>query len=235
MTHTPSDADPGIYVLRIGLTPADSFPFPKLKLLPALPDYSMTHKQTDTSTQQFSNSHFLSCSSTLMQFQKKFLIFIHRICTSSTAQAILAINSSQKKKRVRSFPHVLSSLSLIPLVYLCNRSSTLPHTQRKILSIAKLFSTELLLLSTLLSSSPLQKLSVLRNPSFRSFSSTIVSFVQKLQPFSRAKPPFSIIASSTLAIIRSRHTGSIPFQCSRHANLSVHLPSPKSTKLPMRK
>jgi hypothetical protein len=170
-----------------------------------------------------------------MQFQKKFLIFIHRICTSSTAQAILAINSSQKKKKVRSFPHVLSSLSLIPLVYLCNRSSTLPHTQRKILSIAKLFSTELLLLSTLLSSSLFQKISVMQNPSFGSFSSTIVSFVQKLQPFSRAKPPFSISASPTLVIIWSRHTSSIPFQCSRHANLSVHLPFPKSTKLPMRK
>ncbi len=35
-------------------------------------------------------------------------------------------------------------LSLIPLVYFCNRSSTLPQTQRKILSTAKLFSTELL-------------------------------------------------------------------------------------------
>jgi hypothetical protein len=75
--------------------------------------------------------------------KKQFFILIHRICTSSTAQAILAINSSQKKKRVRSFPHVPSSLSLIPLVYFCNRSSTLPQTQRKILNTAKLFSTQL--------------------------------------------------------------------------------------------
>jgi hypothetical protein len=196
----------------------------------------MIHRLTDTSTQQFNDSHFLSCTSTLMRFQKEFFILIYRICTSSTAQAILAINNSQKnKKRVRSFPHVLSSLSLIPLVYLCNRSSTLARTQRKILSIAKLFSTELLLLSTLLSSSLFQKISVMQNPSFGSFSSTIVSFVQKLQPFSRAKPPFSISASPTLVIIWSRHTSSIPFQCSRHANLSVHLPFPKSTKLPMRK
>jgi hypothetical protein len=80
-----------------------------------------------------------------------------------------------------------------------------------------------------------QKLSVPSNLSFPSFSSTIVSFVQKLQPFSRAKPPFSIIASPTLAIIRSRHTGSIPIQSSRHANLSVHHLCPNSTKLPMRK
>jgi hypothetical protein len=49
---------------------------------------------------------------------------------------------TKRKKRVRSFPHVLSCLSLIPLVYFCNRSSTLPQTQRKILSVAKLFSTE---------------------------------------------------------------------------------------------
>jgi hypothetical protein len=35
---------------------------------------------------------------------------------------------TKRKKRVRSFPHVLSSLSLIPLVYFCNRSSTLPQT-----------------------------------------------------------------------------------------------------------
>jgi hypothetical protein len=78
-------------------------------------------------------------------------------------------------------------------------------------------------------------LSVPFNPSFSSFSSTIVSSVQKLQPFSHAKPPSSIIASPTLAIIRSRHTCSIPIQCSRHAKLSVHHLSPKSTKLPMRK
>jgi hypothetical protein len=91
--------DPGVYVLQIGLTPTDSFPFPKLKLLPALPDSSMIHRLTDTSTQQFNDSHFLSCTSTLMRFQKKFFILIHRICTSSTAQAILAISSSQKERR----------------------------------------------------------------------------------------------------------------------------------------
>jgi hypothetical protein len=100
---------------------------------------------------------------------------------------------TKRKKRVRLFPHVLSSLS------------------------------------SLLSSSDFPKnCPFSKNPSFRSFSSTFVSFVQKLQQF-------SIIASPTLAIIRSRHTGSIPIQCSRHANLSVHHLSPKSTKLPMRK
>jgi hypothetical protein len=46
-THTPSDVDPGVYVLQIGLTPTDSFPFPKLKLLPALPDSSMIHRLTE--------------------------------------------------------------------------------------------------------------------------------------------------------------------------------------------
>jgi hypothetical protein len=139
------------------LTPADSFPFPQLKLFPALPDFTMTHRLTDTSTQQFNDSHFLSCTFTLMRFQKPFFILIHRICTSSTAQAILAISSSQpRKKRVRSFPHVLSSLSLIPLVYFCNRSSTLPQTHRKILSTAKLFSPQLLtpLLTTVFFQSP---------------------------------------------------------------------------------
>jgi hypothetical protein len=98
-THTPSDVDPGVYVLQIGLTPTDNFPFPKLKLLLVLLDSSMIHRLTDTSTQQFNDSHFLSCTSTLMQFQKKFFILIHRICTSLTAQAILAISSSQKERR----------------------------------------------------------------------------------------------------------------------------------------
>jgi hypothetical protein len=98
-THTPSDVDPGVYVLQIGLTPTDSFPFPKLKLLPALPDSSMIHRLTDASTQQFNDSHFLSCTSTLMRLQKKFFILIHKICTSSTAQAILAISNWQKERR----------------------------------------------------------------------------------------------------------------------------------------
>jgi hypothetical protein len=78
------------------------------------------------------------------------------------------------------------------------------------------------------------RLDCLRNRSYIQ-SYNYFSFVQKLQPFSRAKPPFSIIASPTLAIIRSRHTGSIPIQSSRHANLSVHHLCPNSTKLPMRK
>jgi hypothetical protein len=98
-THTPSDMDPGAYVLQIGFTPTYNFPSPKLKLLPALPDSSMIHRLTDTSTQQFDDSHFLSCASTLMRLLKKFFILIHRICTSSTAQAILAISSSQKERR----------------------------------------------------------------------------------------------------------------------------------------
>jgi hypothetical protein len=143
MTHTPSDVDPGVYVLQISLTPTDSFPFPKLKLLPVLPDSSMIHRLTNTSTQQFNDSHFLSCTSTLMRFQKE---IVH-----SHSQNMYILDSSsnschqqftKRKKRVRSFPHVLSSVSLIPLVYFCNRSSTLPQTQRKILSTTKLFSTE---------------------------------------------------------------------------------------------
>ncbi len=118
--------DPGVYVLQVGLTTADSFPFPKLKLLPALSDSSMIHRLTDTSTQQFNDSHFLSWTSTLMRFQKEIL--------HSHTQNMYILDSSRnschqqftkRKKRVRSFPHVLSSLSLIPLVYFCNRSSTL--------------------------------------------------------------------------------------------------------------
>jgi hypothetical protein len=58
--------------------------------------------------------------------------------------------------------------------------------------------------------------------SYRSVSSTFVSFVQKLQPYTSARPPSSIITSPTLAIIRSRH-----------ANLLIHHLPPKSTKLPM--
>jgi hypothetical protein len=132
--------DPGVYVLQIGLTPADNFPFPKLKLLPTLPDSSMIHRLTDTSTQQFNDSHFLSCTSTLMRFQKEIL--------HSHSQNVYILDSSsnschqqftKRKKRVRSFPHVQSSLSLIPLVYFYNKSSTLPQMQRKkILSTAKL-------------------------------------------------------------------------------------------------
>ncbi len=46
-----SDADPGVYVLLIDPTPTDSFPFPKLKLLPALPDSSMIHRHINTTIQ----------------------------------------------------------------------------------------------------------------------------------------------------------------------------------------
>ncbi len=91
------------------------------------------------------------------------------------------------------------------------------------------------LLSNSLPPSSIPSVPQRRTPSFLSSISTIVSFVRKLQPFSSTKPPFSIIASPTLAIIRSRHTGSIPIHCSRHANHSVHHPSPKSTKLPIQK
>jgi len=159
-THTPSDVDPGVYVLQIGLTPADSFPFPKLKLLPALLDSSMIHRLTDTSTQQFNDSHFLSCTSTLMRFQKEILHFHSQnmyILDSSSNSCHQQF--TKRKKKVRSFPHVLSSLSLIPLVYFYNRSSTLPQMQRKILSIAKLFLIELL--NTVFFSSP-PKISVLK-------------------------------------------------------------------------
>ncbi len=52
---------------------------------------------------------------------------------------------------------------------------------------------------------------------------------------SRSKLPFSIIASRTLVIIRSRHSGSIPIQCSRHANFSVQHLTQKPAKLPMQK
>jgi hypothetical protein len=67
--------------------------------LPALPDSLTIQRLTDTTTQQFNNTHFRSCISTLMQFQKKFFILIHRICTSSKTQAILAIRSSHKERR----------------------------------------------------------------------------------------------------------------------------------------
>jgi hypothetical protein len=70
---------------------------------------------------------------------------------------------TKRKKRVRSFPHVLSSLALIPLVYFCNRSSTLPQMQRKIRSTAKLFFAKLLTpsLCLFIVCSPPPKLSVL--------------------------------------------------------------------------
>jgi hypothetical protein len=42
-----------------------------------------------------------------------------------------------------------------------------------------------------------------------------------------------MMASPTLAIIRGRHTSSLPIHCSRHANHPVPHSSPKSTKLPI--
>jgi hypothetical protein len=122
----------------------DNFPSPKLKLFPALPDSSMIHRLTNTSTQQFNDSLPIMCFHT--DATSKEILHSH-------SQDMYILNNSsnschqqftKRKKRVRSFPHVLSSLSLIPLVYFCNRSSTLHQTQREILSTAKLFSTELL-------------------------------------------------------------------------------------------
>jgi hypothetical protein len=92
----------------------------------------MIHRLTCTSTQQFNDSHFLSCTSTLMRFQKEIL--------HSHSQNMYIFHSSghschqqftKKKEEGPIIPHVLSSLSLIPLVYHYNRSSTLPQTQRK--------------------------------------------------------------------------------------------------------
>jgi hypothetical protein len=97
-THTPYDVDPGAYVLQIGLTPQTTFHLQNSNcfLLSLIPQWF-----TDWQTHRHSNSttHFLSCASTLMQLQKKFFILIHRICTSLTTQAILAISSSQKERR----------------------------------------------------------------------------------------------------------------------------------------
>ncbi len=104
---------------------------------------------------------------------------------------------------------VQSSLSLIPLVYLCNKSPTRPLTQQKKISRPSSSSPQLL-------------------PLF-----SILSFPWKLQPSSIISPPFSMMASPTLAIIRSRHTSSLPIHCSRHANHPVPHSSPKSTKLPI--
>jgi hypothetical protein len=100
--------------------------------LPALPDPLTIHRLTDPTTQQFNDTHFLSCISTLIQFQRNSSLLIHRICTSSKAQAFLAIRSSHQKEES---PKVAStycfSFSSIPFIQLSNKSSITPQTQRK--------------------------------------------------------------------------------------------------------
>ncbi len=56
---------------KSGSHPLTSFHFQNSKLLTALPDSSMIHRLTNTSTQQLNDSHFLSCTSTLMRLQKE--------------------------------------------------------------------------------------------------------------------------------------------------------------------
>jgi len=56
---------------KSGSHPLTTFLFQNSKLLTTLLDSSMIHRLTNTSTQQFNDSHFLSCTSTLMRLQKE--------------------------------------------------------------------------------------------------------------------------------------------------------------------
>ncbi len=153
-------------------------------------------------------------------------------------QASFAITDSPKEKGSNS-----SSVPCLFSLYLsnssppsfCSISSTIHQTQRKISSIAKLRSTELpLFLLPLHTSLPPKKRILPSKTTFLIFLLNAVRCIQKLLLYA-PKPPFSIIASPTLIIIRSHHTDSIPIQCNRHADLSVQHLTPETTKLPMQK
>jgi len=128
--------------------------------------------------------------------------------------------------------NILFSFSLIPLIHFCNRSSTTHQTQRKISSIAKLFSP-----ASQLSATHLPKLSYSKQPFWSFFFSLPLassrSFSNSPVPLpSHSKPPFSIIALPTSVIIWNHHSSSIPIQWSRHANSSVQLLSPIQQNFP---
>jgi hypothetical protein len=212
---------------KSGSHPLTTFLFQNSKLLTALPDSSMIHRLTNTSTQQFNDSHFLSCTSTLMRLQKE--NFDSHSQKRVHPRQLKQFSPSAVHKTRKWFDPSPSPVLPLPnsfrLLLQQELHSTSDAAEKKKHQSAKLPALPL----------PYRPCPPRKTPSFQSSSSTIVSFVRKLQPFSSTKPPFSIIASPTLAIIRSRHTGSIPIHCSRHANHSVHHPSPKSTKLPIQK
>jgi len=195
---------------KSGSHPLTTFLFQNSKLFTALRDSSMIHKLTNTSTQQFNDSHFLSCTSTLMRLQKENFDFHSQKRVHPRQLKQFSPSAVHKTRRwsdpspspVLPLPNFLSSTSATGAPLNLRRSEKKKHQSAKLPTLPF----------------PYHPFPPRKTPSFQSSSSTIVSFVRKLQPFSSTKPPFSIIALPTLAIIRSRHTSSIPIHCSRHAN-----------------
>ncbi len=157
------------------------------------------------------------------------------ICTSPRAQAIPAITSSPKEEwSDSSSMSCLPSLSNSFLLSFCSGSSTIHQTQRKISSMAKLFSTELpaILLPIYLSPSlnyphsatffpKRRRNSFHQDRPFDLFFLTSVSFFQKLlkifQRRSAPKPTLPITVVPSL-IIRRQQLASILIQWQPSSN-----------------
>ncbi len=103
---------------------------------------STIQKLTDTTTQQWHNTHLLSYIPHWCDSKKKEALVSYSQNIHIPEGTSVSSNKFIKKKEVRKFLGFLLLLCLAPQFF-CNRSSTIRQMQRKITSIAKLPSTEL--------------------------------------------------------------------------------------------
>ncbi len=114
---------------------------------------STIQRLTDTTTQQWHNTHLLSYTSTLMRFKEKEALVSYSQNIHIPEGTSVSSNKFTKKE-VWKFLGFLLLLCLAPQFF-SNRSSTIRQTQRKITSIAKLPSIELLTMLPKISPPPL--------------------------------------------------------------------------------
>jgi len=118
---------------QINLTSVDSPTTPKLKLASCSP-WSLNDPLTDwpNDTSNSMTHAFGHASRHWYKYKKTLHCLFTEICTSSWTQAFLAIRSShQKEEGPKAALTYCFSSSLIPLIQLSNKSSTMPKMQRK--------------------------------------------------------------------------------------------------------
>jgi len=121
---------------QIDLTSVDSSTTPKLKLASCSP-WSLNDPQTDRPNNASNSMTHASGHASRHWYKSKETLhcLFTGICTSSWAQAFLAIRSShQKEEGPKAALTYHFSSSLIPLIQRSNKSSTMPKTQQKKIS-----------------------------------------------------------------------------------------------------
>ncbi len=112
---------------------------------PSMPSWSLwssiIQRLSDTTTQQWHNTHLMSYTSTLMQLKEKENLCI-LFTTHIHPRRYKHLFQQVHQKKSESSLGFLLPLWLSPLFF-CNGSSTIRQTQRKITNTAKLPSTEL--------------------------------------------------------------------------------------------